>query len=191
MNIHRLGTVRRGGRGLRALAVAGIGAGAVVAATALPAAADAPVANNVFQIATWGGLQVDVAATTPGAAVIQNTFDYRPSQDWTLVPVSGQPNEYEIQNYTSRLCAEMDGSAVIQNDCDGSTTELWFFVQSVIQEDEGPVTAYAIHPVSQPSEAITAPTQQLTPGLPFSVAPLDAYGAPGFDQLFTLFDIDG
>ena len=169
------------------------GAAAIVAGAALPAAADAPAGNHVYQIYTSAGLLMDLAQP-PVGYVTQNAFTGSSTQDWTFVPVPGQPNAYQLENYATHNCVYFEQStlypdygSVFQETCTQFSSDEWFFVAAT---PGSPYTTYSIQSVEAPNFAITS-FPSLNSGAYLEARVLDGAGVAGSDQSFGLFDLAG
>lgn len=168
------------------------GAAALVVGAALPAAADAPAGNHVYQVYTSTGLLMDLPGWSGDAT--QDSFTGSPTQDWTFVPVPGQPNAYQLENYANHACLYFDQStlyptygSVIEGTCSSLNSDEWFFVAAT---PGSPYTTYSIQSVAAPNFAITYFPSSGS-GSYLEARVLDGAGAAGADQSFSLFDLAG
>lgn len=165
------------------------GAAAIVAGAALPAAADAPAGNHVYQVYTSTGLLMDLTGWSGDAK--QDSFTVPRPRTGPFVPVPGQSNVYQIENYANRNCLYFDQStlyptygAVIEGTCSSLSSDEWFFVAAT---PGSPYTTYSIQSVAAPTFAITY-FPSLGSGAYLQAQVLDGAGA---DQSFSLFDLAG
>ena len=68
--------------------------------------------------------EVAQASIGSGAAVIENTYTGMPHQRWRLEPIAGSAF-VRIKNLWSGLVLAFDGSAVVQEEADGSASQNW------------------------------------------------------------------
>ncbi|MGD9418551.1 MAG: glycosyl hydrolase [Verrucomicrobiota bacterium JB025] len=67
--------------------------------------------------------EVSLASTAAGAAIVEGEYSSMPHQRWQLVPVDG--TYFQIVNVWSGLVLGVDGTQVVQQEPDGSTSQQW------------------------------------------------------------------
>ncbi|MDH6580271.1 RICIN domain-containing protein [Kitasatospora sp. MAP5-34] len=117
--------------GLRALTVLAFAASAV-SATPLVATADTPApVTGPHQIKTFANKCLDVwgGHANDGTGIIQYTCWGHDNQTFTIKPVDGQPDEYEIHTFADNKCLDVwdarsdNGTGIIEYGCNNGANQ--------------------------------------------------------------------